>query len=179
MKKLSFVVLILLFAITACKNNEDKQEKENKVEVEVVAPKQLIVNFNFKTNKADVFKIMMNNIQVDELQKKNIQIFENVIPSSSQDKITAKFEDGNMSKNIVVHLGNKEVKEIEISSVEISYGDNYISIKTPQDLDKYFAFNKFIEKDLTSNKLKTITVNGQHNPVFSFKHNLINFITKE
>src|SRR5690606_39872307 len=98
--------------------------------------------------------------------------FENVAPSSTLDKIMATFGEDEMSKNIAIHLGNQEIKEVEISSIEVSYGDNLLSIKTPQDIDKYIVFNKFIQKDPASNVLKTIRVSGQHNPVFSFKHNL-------
>jgi hypothetical protein len=145
----------------------------------VATPKHLTVNFNFKTNKPDMFKIMLNNVEIDELQKKNIHIFENVIPSTEDDAITAKFDADNMSNNVVIHLGNKEVKEVEIKSILISYGNNQINISSPKDLDKYFVFNKFIEKDSTSNTLKTKRVNGQHNPAFSFKRNLINLLKKE
>ena len=180
MKKISFTVLVILLIInTACKNNEEKNAVEEQILVEeVMQPKQLTIQFNFKTDKADVFKIMMNNIQVDELQKKNVHIFENVVPSSSQDEIIGKFDAGDISRSIHIHLGNKERKEVEIVSIHLSYGENQINIATPEDLDKYFVFNKFIEKDPTSKKLKTIKINGQHNPVFSLKLNLINFLTK-
>ncbi len=180
MKKLSFIVLIIsLITYTSCKQNEAKNVVEDDLVVEaIVKPKQLTIQFNFKTNKSDVFKIMMNNIEVDGLQKKNIHIFENVTPSTSEDQIIAKFDEGDISKNIIIHLGNKTIKEVEITSVQVSYGDNHLNITTPEDLDKYFAFNNFIDFDSASNKLKTIKVNGQHNPAFSLKHSLINFITK-
>jgi len=179
-KNVSTLLILLLIINISCKNNNKAPIKEEvKAEEVVVVPKQLSIDFNFKTNKADVFKIMMNNIQVDDLQKKNVHIFENVAPSSTLDKIMATFGEDEMSKNIAIHLGNQEIKEVEISSIEVSYGDNLLSIKTPQDIDKYIVFNKFIQKDPASNVLKTIRVSGQHNPVFSFKHNLINFLTKE
>ena len=50
----------------------------------------------------------MNNIKVDELQRKHIQIFETVSPSIDFDNIIAKFDKNNMSKNIVFGLGNKK-----------------------------------------------------------------------
>jgi len=169
--------IILLITALSC-NDVGKSEKLNQSQSEDINDKSLTINFNFKTNKTDVFKIMMNNIQVDELQKKNVHIFENVVPSSSQDEIIGKFDAGDISRSIHIHLGNKERKEVEIVSIHLSYGENQINIATPEDLDKYFVFNKFIEKDPTSKKLKTIKINGQHNPVFSLKLNLINFLTK-
>jgi hypothetical protein len=183
MKKTLLLILISL-AFFSCKN--EKQDKpslnNNKLigqDEEVIRPKEFLFELVYKTNQDDVFNIMMNNIEVDELQKKNIHIFENVITTTNKDIITAKFDAGNISNNIIVNLGNKEVKEVEIISILVSYGNNTININSPKDIDKYLAFNKFVERDSASNKIKTKKVNGEHRPVLVLKRNLINLLKKE
>ncbi|WP_417874242.1 hypothetical protein [Xanthomarina gelatinilytica] len=178
--KLSKRILLLLFVIilSACKEKSAQTAAQEGTK-NFNTPKQLTVDFNFKTNKADVFKIMMNNIVVDELQKKNIEIFENVIPSSNVDAIVAKFDPGNMSNNIVFHLGNKTIKEVEIKSILVSYGNNQYNISTAKDLSKYFVFNQFIERDSLSKKLIIKKVDGKLFPFFTMKQNLIKLLKGE
>ena len=122
---------------------------------------------------------MVNNIAVDELQKKNIHISEEVVPTSGIDEISANFGDNNISNNVLINFGNKEVKEVEIMDITVIFGNNQISLKTPEDQNRYLNFNKFIEKDTTSNKLRTKRVNGAHNPTIYFKRNLVNLLKKE
>jgi cupin superfamily acireductone dioxygenase involved in methionine salvage len=177
--KISNIVLVLFVLLSfSCKNNNEKQivsiDKK-----EVIPQKQLIINFNFKTNKADTFMIMLNNIEVDELQKKNIHIFEDVVSSMAEDAIIAEFGNNNISNNIIIHLGNKTLKEVEVKSIFIAYGENQFSITSAEDLNKYFAFNKFIERDSTNKILKTKKVEGKHNPAFRLKRNLINILKKD
>ena len=179
MKK-SVLILTVIIGFVACKNdkivNTEKVTSPIKIEED---DKELVVKLGFKTNKNDVFKIMVNNIVVDELQKKNIHVIEEVVPTSGVDDITANFGVNNISNNILIHLGNKAVKEVEIVDMTVSYGKNRISLKTPEDQNKYLIFNKFIDKDTTTVKLKTKRVDGTHNPVIYFKRNLINLLTKE
>ena len=84
--KIKFIILILLtLSIISC--NESNQQKNPKEIEPDNFKKGLTIEFNFKTSKSDQFKIMMNNIKVDEFQKKNIQIIENVINSAGDESI--------------------------------------------------------------------------------------------
>ena len=84
--KIKFIILILLtLSIISC--NESNQQKNPKEIEPDNFKKGLTIEFNFKTSKSDQFKIMMNNIKVDEFQKKNIQIIENVINSAEYTKL--------------------------------------------------------------------------------------------
>lgn len=178
MKKTVLLIVTTLIFSSACKDNTTNPINEA-IKKEIIAPKYLTINFRFKTNKTDTFKIMLSNIEVDELQKKNIYIFEDVIPSSGEDSIIAKFDPGNISNSITINLGNKEIKEVEIIEILVSYGSNGIKISTNKDIDKYLAFNRFIERDSTSNIIRTKKVDGLHNPGFSLKRKLINQLRKE
>lgn len=175
--------LILIFFLSVlsvgCKN-EDKQNSSITEQItEVDQPKKFTVHFNLKTNKTDVFKIMMNNIEVDELQKKNIVIFEELSSSSKGDVIVAEFDANNMSNHIVFHLGNNSIKEVEIQSILVAYGKNQYNITTAADINKYLVFNKFIERDTMNKTLKTKKVDGILYPTFSIKNNLIKILNRE
>lgn len=178
MKNIILVVLIALFTFS-CLNEQKKESKP--IEVEKVKEKEIkkefIVKINFKTNKEDSFKLMLNNIVVDEFQSKNILITERVAPSSNFESITANFGE-NISKGFRVNLGNKEVKEVEISSIEISYGENKLSINA-NELNSYFTFDRFVNYDTISNKFKTKRVDGKHTPTITLKTRKINLLNKD
>lgn len=178
MKRVFGIIGFIIFLNVSCNNNTKQKDVLENIEEETIQ-KQLTINFNFKTNKKDVFKIMLNNIIVDELQSKNIHIYEDVLPSTSFDAIEAKFDTNNISNTIVFSLGNEEVKEVEIKNILVTYGNNQVDIKSPDDLNKYIRFNKFIERDSSSNTLNTKRVDGKLNPSFRIKNNLINLLKKE
>jgi hypothetical protein len=121
----------------------------------------------------------MNNIEVDELQKKHIHISENVEPSSNDDYIIAKFDPDNLSKQIVISLGNNNEKEVIIKSIIVSYGDKQFNLISPEDLNSNLVFNKFIIRDSTSNVISTKRIQGKLNPTIRLKNSLINQLERE
>ena len=177
MQKFLLIFLVSVFSFS-CKNSDKQDSNIVDTKTEINLQKKFIVNFNFKTSKADIFKITMMNIEVDDLQKKNIEIFEDVIPSTTDDAIVAEFDANNISKNIVINLGNKQVKEVEIISISVSYGDNHFNFNTAKEFHKYFAFNRFVKKDEESKILTTQKVDGRHNPAISMKQNLIKLLNR-
>lgn len=180
MKKIT-ILLVLINLCISCNTSEKKTSNLSVTETETNEniKKNLSVEFVFKTNKPDVFYIKMDNIEIDELQKKHIHIFENVTPTSKEDKIIAKFDAQNMSKHILINLGTKEIKEVEIIEIALSYGDNHYRFNSVNDINKYFAFNRFIDVEEDSKILKTKTVGGRHNPAISVRQNLIRLLTNE
>lgn len=179
MQKIALIITCF-FLFSACNGNAVKKTSEiSKLESLKEESPQLIIDLSFKTSKPDVFKIMMNNIEFDELQKKNIQIFENVIPSTADDNIVAKFDPGNFSKQVVIHLGNKTEKEVVINKLLISFGDNQFNLTNAEDFNQYLAFNKFIERDSLTNKMITKRISGKLNPTIRIKNILLNQLMKE
>jgi len=176
MKKL---LLVLVVVIVSCKS-ETKENTSAKEEVAVIeAPaKELEIEMNFKTNKEDDFKLAVNNIIKDEFQKKSVVITEKVSPSSSMEKIIANFGENIVSNSIRFDLGNKELKEIEIQTILVSYGANSLSIPGSQ-LHKYFIINKFVAYDSISQKLTTQKVEGAHYPAIALNRKAIVSLTKE
>lgn len=179
MKRSFFVLLLTTILFANCKNLTEEQIVNKDTKKTKEEPPQLEILFSFKTNKTDVFKIIMNNIEVDELQKKNIQIMETVSPTSQFDNITAKFGQGNISKNIAFNLGNKEVKEVIFDKINISYKNKFIDISTIEDMTKLLRFSQYIEIDSVSKTLKTKKVKNKHYPVFYFSKNLLNRLNKD
>ena len=129
------VLLIFVTVLFCCKS-----EKSQETNVRTNEPKQeFTVKLSFKTNKTDMFSFVLYNIEMDEFQKKWIQINQTVEESETISSIVANFQN-NISRNFRINLGNKEEKEIEIESIELKYGEKNIVI-LPNELDKYFKFN--------------------------------------
>ncbi len=169
-------LLILLVITVACKT-EPKEVPEEPIPEKVVEPiKEFEVIVNFKSNKDDEFKLMLNNVIVDEFQRKNIHVIEKVIASSESENITATFGENNISKNFNFHFGSKQIKEVEIESISFSYGTNNLSIDG-SELAEYFSINKYITLDTVSNILKTKRVDGKHNPTIILKRKYIKTLT--
>ncbi|MBT8279211.1 MAG: hypothetical protein KJO41_09425 [Bacteroidia bacterium] len=167
------VIVILLIATLACKNEPNTTEKVQPIEVVEDTAKELKIAMNFKTDKADEFRLMLNNVEVDEFQRKNIHIIEKVAPTSGSDEMTASFGANNISKTLHINLGNKEEKSIEISAVQISYGQNSLAVDG-SNLSEYFSMNKYVDFDSVSQTIKTKRIDGKHIPTIILKRKHIN-----
>ena len=181
MKK-HILILILLTFLAACKEEKKATEKEAERQTEAVETteidKELKVVINFKTDKADEFKLMLNNIKIDEFQRKNVHIIETVEPSSAIETINAKFGRGNIPNNFNINLGVKEQKSVEISSIELSFASNNLVIEGTK-LDEFFNINKFINYDNSTGTLTTQKIEGKHYPAILAKRKLINFLNSK
>ncbi|SDR75071.1 hypothetical protein SAMN04515667_0543 [Formosa sp. Hel1_31_208] len=178
MKKALCIILVVI--AFACKDDAKVDEQKNQTSVSVAekAIKELEVIVSFKTNKSDEFKLMLNNVPVDEFQRKNIHVIEKTEPTTSFEQITAKFGNNNLSNNFNINFGTKELKEVEIVSIQMTYGKNSVSIKGT-DLESYFNINNYINYDATTGVLKTQKVGGKHYPAISAKRIAINILKKE
>lgn len=174
MKKiiLVFVVLTTLFA---CKS--DKKNINNEVTTELKKQENILkVYIEFKTNKQDEFKIILNNIEVDEFQKMNIEAREIIPVTASYEKMNVTFFDNIFSNKLLVGLGNDHVKELEISEIVISRGVNIVNVNK-ENIEDYFSHNKYVE--FKNNKIITKKVNGKHVPLLYAKSRLINGLKKK
>jgi len=170
MRKVVLVfITVLLFA---CENKEKTTSIGNKLEVQP----ELMVTINFKTNKADEFRLRLSNVIVDEFQKKSIEIIEKVVASNNIDIIKAKFGPKNISKNFQIGLGNKEVKVIEIETIKLSYGKKTILINA-SELADYFVFNKYATFEADTFKVVTKKVEGKHAPKMTLKGKTLSDLT--
>jgi hypothetical protein len=161
-------IFLILFIITLSCNNSKEANKpidENLTIKEITdeVAKELEIIMEFKTNKDAEISFMMDNIQVNEFQTKNIHLIEKVIPTNGTDKIVGKFGTNNISNKMTISLGNKEEKEFEIVSMQFKYGIDIVNI-TPKDLNNYFGFSKFSVLDTITHKIKTVTVDNAHYP---------------
>lgn len=175
MKRLLLVTICVAFII-GCKNKETVKSITPDTHLE--EEKELVVDISFKTNKEDEFKLMLNDIVVDDFQKRNIHIIEKVFPNSIFESLSAKFKTDKLSKNFYINFGNKSEKEIVIEYINLSYGNNSIEIK-PEDIGEYFTLNKFIELDSISNNLRTYKRDGGLNPAIVLSRKVLNNLGKE
>jgi len=176
MKKIVLLLAVML-TLTACKGDGDKGTNTATAGVNKEA-KTLKVFLEFKTNAEDEFKIILNNIKIDEFQTKNIQVNEYVKSQTGFDNLLADFGEDNFSLNLILNLGNKVPKEVVLKSIKITYGTQMIYVTDPKEFDKYFIFNKFIERDEASNVLKTKKIDGKLNPLIIVRNYHMNLLEK-
>jgi hypothetical protein len=80
-----------------------KSENSQETNVRTNEPKQeFTVKLSFKTNKTDMFSFVLYNIEMDEFQKKWIQINQTVEESETISSIVAKFQN-NISRNFRIN----------------------------------------------------------------------------
>lgn len=174
MKKINILLIAVALTSFGCKKNSQNNTSHNSTnQIEKEKP-SLSISLNYKTDKADVFKVLMNNIIIDEFQKKSIQFSEEVVPTSDFDNIKVDFDSDNISKNILIHLGNKVEKTVEIRDITVSYGNKVFKISNASDFNDFLIFNKFIEVDFDRKILRTKKVEGKLHPSFSLRQKLIN-----
>jgi len=181
MKKV-FLILITIIAL-GCKNEKNETKSIPETETiglnEIEQTKEFIAKISYRTNKDDEFKIMLNNIVQDEFQRKNIYIIEKVVSNSVFENITANFgEVDNLPNEFHINFGVKEIKEVEIESIELTYGKNNLIINAAE-LKDYFNFNKYVEHDSVSNKFTTKNIDGVHYPTILLKIKGINALKQE
>ncbi|WP_299114849.1 hypothetical protein [uncultured Winogradskyella sp.] len=161
-----FTAIILLFS---CQKGKDSKATTNASE-----SKELIIKIFFKTDVEDVFKIMTNNIEVDEFQKKNIVVRETIPITSNFESMTANFGPNNFSNNIIINLG-KKLKEVTFNSIEINYGKNKLIIDN-ENFNKYLRLNKFAEFVNTDFIIVVKTKGEISNPQIALKPSAIKFL---
>jgi len=170
--------LILFFALACffgCKTDTKENELEKK-ESKKELINEFVVELIFKINVDDEFKLSLTHIKVDEFQKKHIHILENVVKTTSFDKVVANFGN-NFSTRFNIDLGTKNIKKIEIQSIELTYGINKLFI-TPNELDKYFVINGYIDFDKTTKTLTTKKIKDKHYPTLTLNRKAYNILKK-
>ena len=170
--RISCTLFLLLFFLFSCKDNHNNETEKYKIKEEP----ELIIRMGFRTSVEDEFKLMLNNIVVDEFQKKNIQVREKVPSTSGFESLEAKFGRGNMSKNVIINLG-KKLKTIELNGIEFSYGKKAILI-TKANFNKFFITKKFVSLEKDGFFLLTKKIGNQHNPALIVKKTLIDSLFK-
>jgi len=173
MRKQLVQILIFTIVVFISSCNNDTRNSEQEIVPETKEKRELTVIIQFKSNKADNFKLSLNNIVVDEFQKKNVQIIEKIEPSSGFDEISASFGENNISNNLVINFGNRIEKTIIIESIDLFLNSKNIRINN-QNFDKYFKHNNFLKISLKEKiTLNSVKVGNKLNPVIFAKPNLI------
>ncbi|MFD2917028.1 hypothetical protein [Psychroserpens luteus] len=168
-----FILLSCLIALLSSCN-----QKKSPINDSIETKKEVLsVKMDLKTSAKDEFKIMLNQIEIDEFQKINIHVSEFIPVTSNYESMTVNFFENVFSKKLVISLGNKSQKKVEIQSISISKGSNSIDIPKAQIKD-YFIASKFVTFD---DELNIITkkIDGKHAPFLYANNKLINLLTKK
>lgn len=168
---LSVFTCIVLFS---CKENKPLESVKNS---NTEKEKILSVSLELKTTKEDEFRVMLNQIKVDEFQKMNIQASEVIPITTSYEKMSVRFFENTFSNKLVIGLGNKQPKRVDVNNISLSYGTNIVNIPKAQ-LSTYFNPNKYANFD-DNMSIITEAVKGNHTPALYANTKLINLLTKQ
>nr|WP_321233983.1 hypothetical protein [uncultured Psychroserpens sp.] len=171
MKRAVLVFIVLCFI--SCKEAKNEKELKNTHKEQ----KELIITLGLKTDTEDVFKIVMDNIIIDEFQKKNIVIRETLPVISNFENITANFGANNFSNNIHINLG-KQTKTVKFNSIEITYGGKVLTINS-DNFNEYLRVNKFVEFNKIDFNIVTKKVDKNHNPQIILKPSALKLLNKK
>jgi hypothetical protein len=174
MKKVFLTIVGIALFFGACKNETKSAVIQN---VNVETNKEFKVKIKYKTNKAGTFRLALYNIFSNESQNKRIQINEEVVATPTMDNLTAHFGK-NISNSFSIGFGNKEVQEVQIEFIEISYGQKAIKINS-SELNEYFKMNEFVAQDKKTYKLKTQKIDNKLNPKLFLKKEYLIELKKE
>lgn len=158
------ILCLLVLAIVSC-------DKKTTKGVETKPINEFIVKMNFKPNKKINLTLKLDDIKVDEFQKKAITIVEKVNIPNRMESLTANFGD-NISNNMKINFGNLTTKVIEIQSISLQYGEKVINI-SPNEIKNHFTLSKYVSQN-KDNKLVTKKVDGKHTPTITLRKKTIN-----
>lgn len=173
--KYNILFICLLILLGSC--SQKKSSINDAKDLTIAKSEILLVKLELKTTVKDEFRIMLNQIEIDEFQKMNIQASEVIPVTSHYESMKVDFFENMFSKKIVIGLGNKFPKRVEIKSISVSKGLNIIDIPQAQ-IEEYFTANKYVIFDDDMN-ITTKKIDGKHAPILFANSRLINLLTKK
>lgn len=172
MKTLTSLLVLLTLS---CSGNQKQKIVEKKQELEVLANK-LVFDIDLETTKPDDFRLIANNVFLNNSQFMDISIIHKLNNNETSKKIHFEFPEGvQPDYQIGFSLGVKNVKEVKINNIVLSYGDLVYNI-TPSNFSKYFRLNRFLKYNEETGTLKTQKIENKLNPIFFLRKPFISKI---
>lgn len=176
MKKLTLVLLVITFF--SCKNEENVAEKakqqNNKLEQKIEKKNRLVFEIDFKTTKPDDFILFSNDVFLNNSQFMNFIITHKM--NSNENQKVIKFEVPDEIKpdvSLGLILGRENEKAITVKLIKV-HTNNVEYLISPDELNDYFTFNKFIEYNPETGIINTKRIDGKYNPTMFLRKKIIN-----
>jgi ASC-1-like (ASCH) protein len=174
MKNIFLAMLTLV--LISCSNEKPKvEEKPETIEekVEVVKPTKFSIELRLKYSESEEIKLSASNIFINNSRTMNISVIQKMGKTESFKTVVLDFpENINPDEQITLSLGTKKPKSIEFENIKIKNGEIEFDL-TPQELNDYFSFNKFIVYSQETGIITTKKVDGRHNPILLLRKKII------
>lgn len=175
--KIKLIVFSIVVLASSCLEHSEPKEETKAKEV-VKKDNKLTFEVDLETSVADDFVLFANDVFINNGQFMNIGITQKLNMNETSKKIKFEFpENIKPDAMLGIGLGNKNVKEVTIKSIHLSYGDAIFDIDQ-NELTDYFTFNKFIEFDSVTNKINTKKVDNALNPLLFLRRKILDSIQK-
>lgn len=164
MKRISTLLLIVF--LISCQNEKNNSESINNEIVEnIEESKKLILKIDLETSVPEDMKLMAINTFLNNGQFLDLYVTQKLNANETSKKIIFELPENITPDNFVgVSFGAKELKEVKINNIILSFGDLEYNIDSKSILS-YFKTNQFVDYDEASGIFKTKRVDGQHNPI--------------
>jgi hypothetical protein len=180
MKQIFFILVLIL--CYSCKN-EDKvidetqstDNTEKKIEEKKVS--KFTFEIDLETSLPDDFSLFTNELFLNNNQFMDIVIVNKLNANETSKTIIFELPEGLFPDyNLGFSLGRKNVKEVKVNYIKISYGGSTFDIKSSEVSD-YFNPNRFVEINKETGVIKTKKIDGKHNPRMTFKRKFLDTMT--
>lgn len=168
--------------LTGCKEDvKTEPSGESNVQAEstniIKKEPNLVLNFNIKTSEPDEFSIKANDVFLNNNQFMDIKIKQKLNFNELDKNIKFEFPDRTIPDyQLMISLGIKKPKEVEVKYISIEYGDTFFDIPSDK-VNDYFTLNKFIEYSPETGIIKTKKVDGQHNPLMFVRRKILDSLS--
>lgn len=161
MKKI-IIISLLLFIVSnlSCKEQEDNESKP----IEVKKNDELKFKVTLNTSTSDDFRLLLNNIKKDN-SKINIQVSESLKAGDEDQTIEINIKENYFPQEIIVDLGQKEQKTVDIKDIYIKASNFELNIPKNK-INHFFYPNQFISYDSIAKNYNVNTSNKNHLLIF-------------
>ncbi|WP_274476449.1 hypothetical protein [Mangrovimonas aestuarii] len=164
-------LLLLALLVSSCNDAKNRSKDESVIERE-----NLVVKVGLTSDVKDEFVLTVNGIGINENQKKNIQIIQEIFKPNVKQGIKANFGSVDRADNFILKLGKKE-KEVIFNGIEFIYGDQKILVAS-SNFKRYLKWNRFVEFSDKEFSLRTKRVKGEHHPAIFARQKLLDSLFK-
>lgn len=166
-------ILLLLTVITlvfSCKNEEKPIQNEQPIVVEE-APKQLELFITCKTDKTDKIEVIFNRIELKNNREGEYVITDKISSQNPMQEYSYQMFDDYIVTLVQLKLG-KVPKNLIVDQIALKFDKRQVIIKG-EELDKYFAMNKFVSFNKETKTLTTTKIDNKHIPILTLRQGFI------
>jgi hypothetical protein len=159
----NILTIVCVFILVSCDGSRSKSNSDDNF---------FRITIQLKTSNEDRFRIVLKNVDNDVHNNETTVLVDNecqVIKGGQMIDYDYEFPS-----SVYLTLGYREVKLVEIESIEISFNDRSRYFNSKDINESFFKLNKYAKFGSVPGQIRTENVDGKHRPILFFKREVIN-----